>query len=63
MMKVMTELFMKNQKSTKTTLERVERLIARVIDWADALETRLPLADQSKLAEETHEDDCDKEEE
>jgi hypothetical protein len=63
MMKVMTELFMKNQKSTKTTLERVERLIARVIDWDDALETRLPLANQSKLAEETHEDDCDKEEE
>jgi hypothetical protein len=32
MMKAMTKLFTKNQQSTNTTLERVERSIARIID-------------------------------
>jgi hypothetical protein len=66
MMKVMTEIFMKNQQSTNTTLEWVERSIVVVIDQVDALETRLPLADQAnqaKLVEETHEDDYDEVEE
>jgi hypothetical protein len=66
MMKVMTEIFMKNQQSTDTTLEWVERSIVVVIDQVDALETRLPLADQAnqaKLVEETHEDDYDEVEE
>jgi hypothetical protein len=63
MMKVMTELFTKNQQSTDTTLEWVERTIARIIDWVDALETGLPLKDQDKLPDETHEDNYDEEEE
>jgi hypothetical protein len=62
MMKVMTELFMKNQQSTETTLERVERSIAIIIDRVDALETRLPPTDQAKLVEGTREDDYDEEE-
>jgi hypothetical protein len=33
MMKAMTKLFTKNQQSTDTTLERVERFIAGIIDW------------------------------
>jgi hypothetical protein len=41
MMKAMSELFMKNQQSTDTTLELVERSIARVINRVAALETRL----------------------
>jgi hypothetical protein len=36
MIKAMTELFMKNQHSTDTTLERVERSMARIIDRVDA---------------------------
>jgi hypothetical protein len=63
MMKVMTELFTKNQQSTDTTLEWVERTIARIIDWVDALETGLPLKDQDKLHDKTHEDNYDEEEE
>jgi hypothetical protein len=63
MMKVMTKLFTKNQQSTDTTLEWVERSIAGIIDWVDALETRLPPTDQAKLLDETREDDYDEEEE
>jgi hypothetical protein len=63
MMKAMTELFMKNQQSTNTTIERVERSIAGIIDRVDALETGLPLTDQDKLPDETHEDNYDEEEE
>jgi hypothetical protein len=62
-MKAMTELFMKNQQSTDTTLERVVRSIATVIDRVDALETRLPPVDQEKLDEETREDDYNDEKE
>jgi hypothetical protein len=65
MMKAMTELFTKNQQSTETTLEQVERSIVVVIDRVDALETRLPLTDQAnqaKLVEGTFEDDYDEEE-
>jgi hypothetical protein len=58
-MKAMTKLFMKNQQSTDTTLERVEHSIAVIIDRVDALETRLPLTDQDKLLDDTHEDDYD----
>jgi hypothetical protein len=63
MMNAMTELFMKNQQSTDTTLERVVRSIATVIDRVDALETRLPPVDQEKLDEETREDDYNDEKE
>jgi hypothetical protein len=63
MMKAMTELFKKNQQSTNTTPERVECSIAGIIDLVDALETGLPLTDQDKLPNETHEDNYDEEEE
>jgi hypothetical protein len=63
MMKAMTELFMKNQQSTNTTIEQVERSIAGIIDRVDALETGLPPTDQDKLPDETHEDNYDEEEE
>jgi hypothetical protein len=36
---------MKNQQSTNTTLKQVEHSITGIIDWVDALETRLPLTD------------------
>jgi hypothetical protein len=39
MMNSMTELFTKKQQSTETSLERVERSIAGLIDQVDALET------------------------
>jgi hypothetical protein len=42
MMQAMTKLFTKNQASTNTTLERVQRGIADVVDRVDALEARLP---------------------
>jgi hypothetical protein len=42
MIKVLTELFTKNQQSTDTTLERVERSMAGIIDRIDALEIGLP---------------------
>jgi hypothetical protein len=45
MMKVMSELFTKNQQSTDTTLERVEHSIAGVIDRVAVLETGLPTTD------------------
>jgi hypothetical protein len=63
MMKAMIELFTKNQQSTGTTLERVKRSIARIIDWVDTLETAVPLMGQDKPADKTHEDAYDKEEE
>jgi hypothetical protein len=63
MMKAMTELFMKNQQSIDTTLERVECSIAGIIDRVDTLETGLPLIDQVKLPNETRGDDYDEEEE
>jgi hypothetical protein len=59
MMKALTKLFTKNQQSTDTTLERVERSIARIFDHVDALETGLPWTDQDKLPDDTHEDDHD----
>jgi hypothetical protein len=63
MMKVLTELFIKNQQSTDTTLERVERSMAGIIGCVDALETGLPRIDQDKLPDDTHEDDHDHDEE
>jgi hypothetical protein len=45
MMKVMSELFTKNQQSTDTTLERVEHSIVGVIDRVAVLETGLPTTD------------------
>jgi hypothetical protein len=63
MMKSMTALFTKNQQSTETTLDRVEGSIVGVINRVDALDTRLPTADQAKLANETHEDYYEEEEE
>jgi hypothetical protein len=55
MMKAMTKLFMKNQQSTDTTLKRVERSMAGIIDRVDTLETGLPQIDQDKLPDDTHE--------
>jgi hypothetical protein len=57
MMKAMTELFTKNQQSTDTTLERVERSIAGIIDRVEALETGLAATDQDNLPDDTREDD------
>jgi hypothetical protein len=57
MIKVLTELFTKNQQSTNTTLELVERSMARIIDRVDALEIGLPQIDQDKLLDDTREDD------
>jgi hypothetical protein len=62
MMKVMTELFTKNQQSIDMTLEWVEHSIARIIDRVEAFETRLPATDQDKLPDDTHEDNHDEEE-
>jgi hypothetical protein len=62
MMKAMTELFTRNQQSTKITLERVEHSIVGIIDRVDTMQTGLPLTDQVKLPDETHEDDYDEEE-
>jgi hypothetical protein len=45
MMKVMSELFMKNQQSIDTTLERVEYSIIEIIDRVDTLEIGLPPTD------------------
>jgi hypothetical protein len=59
MTKALTELFTKNQQSTDTTLEWVERSLAGIIDHVDALETGLPWIDQDKLPDNTHEDDHD----
>jgi hypothetical protein len=56
MMKVMTELFMKNQQSTDTTLEWVECSIVGIIDWVDTLEIAVPPTDQGKPVDKTHED-------
>jgi hypothetical protein len=61
-MKAMTELFLKNQQSTDTTLERVECSIAGIIDQVDALETAVPLTDQNKLADKIREDAYEEEE-
>jgi hypothetical protein len=63
MIKAMNELFMKNQQSTDTTIERVERSIAGVIDQVAALETGLPPMDQDNLPDKTHEDNYEEEEE
>jgi hypothetical protein len=57
--KALTELFTKNQQSTDTTLERVERSMAGIIDHANASEIGLPQIDQDKLPDDTHEDDHD----
>jgi hypothetical protein len=61
--KALTELFTKNQQSTDTTLERVERSMAGIIDHANALEIGLPQIDQDKLPDDTREDDHDDAEE
>jgi hypothetical protein len=63
MIKVLTELFTKNQQSTDTTLEWVERSMAGIIDRVYALETGLPQTDQDKLPNDTCEDDHDHDEE
>jgi hypothetical protein len=63
MIKVLTELFTKNQQSTNTTLELVERSMGRIIDRVDALEIGLPQIDQDKLPDDTREDDHDDTEE
>jgi hypothetical protein len=63
MIKVLTELLTKNQQSTNTTLELVERSMARIIDRVDALEIGLPQIDQDKLLDDTREDDHDDTEE
>jgi hypothetical protein len=63
MMKAMSELFTKNQQSTDTTLERVERSIAGIIDQVDGVETGLPPTYQDKVPNDTREDDHDEEEE
>ena len=42
MLTAMTEFFSKNQASTDTTLERVQRGMADVVDRVQALEARLP---------------------
>jgi hypothetical protein len=62
MMKAMTDLFMKNQQSTDTTLEWVECSIAGINDRVEALETGLPTIDQDRLPDDTREDDHDEEE-
>jgi hypothetical protein len=59
MIKALTELFTNNQQSIDTTLERVERSMAGIIDRVDTLEIRLPQIDQDKLSDDTHEDDHD----
>jgi hypothetical protein len=53
MMKAMTELFTKNQQSTDTTLEWVERSIAGSIDRVEALETGVPARNQDKFPDDT----------
>jgi hypothetical protein len=63
MMKAMIELFTKNQQSIDTTLERVERSIAAIIDRVHALETGLPATDHNKPLDDTLEDENDEEEE
>jgi hypothetical protein len=63
MIKVLTELFTKNQQSTDTTLEQVEHSMAGIIDHIDALEIGLPRIDQDKLPYDTREDDHDHNEE
>jgi hypothetical protein len=63
MIKALTELFTKNQESTDTTLERVERSMVGIIDRVDALEIGLPQIDQDKLPDDTCEDDHDNAEE
>jgi hypothetical protein len=63
MIKALIELFTKNQKSTNTTLEWVERSIAGIINRVDALEIGLPRIDQDKLLDDTREDDHDHDEE
>jgi hypothetical protein len=63
MIKALTELFTKNQQSTNTTLEQVERSMDGIIDHIDALETGLPWTDQDKLPHDAREDDHDHDEE
>jgi hypothetical protein len=63
MMKVMTELFTKNQQSTDTTLEWMERSIMEIIDQVEVLETGAPTTDQDKLPNDTREDDHNEEDE
>jgi hypothetical protein len=63
MMKALTELFMKNQQSTDTILERVECSMTIIIDRINTLETGLRQIDHDKLPDDTHEEDHDHEEE
>jgi len=63
MLTAMTDLFSKNQESTNTTLERVQRGMADVVDRVEALEARLPavgatnVQQDGELAEEDDEPD------
>jgi hypothetical protein len=59
MMKTMPELFTKNQQSTDTTLEQMERSIARIIDRVEVLESGAPATNQDKFPGDTREDDHD----
>jgi hypothetical protein len=59
MIKALTELFIKNQQSTDTTLEWVECSMVGIIDRIDTLEIGLPQTDQDKHLNDTHEDDHD----
>jgi hypothetical protein len=63
MIKALTELFTKSQRSTNTTPEWVECSMAGIIDCVDALKTGLPQTDRDKLPDDTHEDDHDHDEE
>jgi hypothetical protein len=63
MIKVLTELFTKNQQSTDTTLERVEHSMVGIIDRVDALEIGLQQIDQDKLLDDSREDNHDDAEE
>jgi hypothetical protein len=63
MIKVLTELFTKNQQSTDTTLEWVEHSMVGIIDRVDALEIGLQQIDQDKFLDDSHEDNHDDAEE
>jgi hypothetical protein len=54
----MNEMFHKSKPSTETTLERMQRGIAAMADWVQALETGLPIAvtDRNATAADTHVD-------
>jgi hypothetical protein len=55
----MNEMFHKSHASTETTLERMQRGIAAMVDRVHALVTQLPIAvtDSNAAAADTHVDD------